>query len=302
MKDIPKAEMNRGLFAREVAKKILEGKGSPNGGVYVDCRSNAILEGLRDTYKRNVKPYKELFGIDVQKDLLEVAVEWYESNAHPLIDENLETDIPGLFCPVGGGLRGAKSGGISLNMSASSLAAIKAVKYAEDNKINSIDWQPVYNEFARVHEILGRKVKNPIRPHVVRHALQKAAYKGLGPIRDAASLESSIKEIERIKKEDLPKMIVSAKTKTFNTEWKEAIENYNMIDLVECMCRAALMRTETRGQHYRSDYIKRDNDNWLCNITVKQENGNLQLEKKPIVTLDYTPEQVKKFIDNKFTP
>ncbi|MBU1053396.1 MAG: FAD-binding protein [Proteobacteria bacterium] len=301
MKNIPKAEMNRGLFAREVAKKILEGKGSPNGGVYIDCRSNKILDELRDTYKRNVKPYKELFGIDVQKDRLEVAVEWYESNAHPIIDENLATDIPGLFCPVGGGLRGAKSGGIALNMSASSLAAIKAVKYAEDNKINSIDWQPVYNEFTRVHEILGRKVKNPIRPHVVRHALQKAAYKGLGPIRDAVSLESSIKEIERIKKEDLPRMVVSAKTKTFNTEWKEAIENYNMIDLVECMCRAALMRTETRGQHYRSDYSKRDNDNWLCNITVKLVNGNLQLEKKPIVTLDYSPEQVKKFIDNKFT-
>lgn len=300
MKDIPKAEMNRGLFAREVAKKILEGKGSPNGGVYIDCRSNKILDELRDTYKRNVKPYKELFGIDVQKDLLEVAVEWYESNAHPIIDENLATDIPGLFCPVGGGLRGAKSGGIALNMSAASLAAIKAVKYAEDNKINSIDWQPVYNEFTRVYEILGRKVKNPIRPHVIRHALQKAAYKGLGPIRDAASLESSIKEIERIKKEDLPKMVVSAKTKTFNTEWKEAIENYNMIDLVECMCRAALMRTETRGQHYRSDFSKRDNENWLCNITVKQANGNLQLEKKPIVCLDYSPDQVKKFIDNKF--
>jgi succinate dehydrogenase/fumarate reductase flavoprotein subunit len=34
-------------------------------------------------------------------------------------------------------------------------------------------------------------------------------------------------------------MIDSNKTKTFNTEWKEAIENYNMIDMVEAMCRAA---------------------------------------------------------------
>jgi succinate dehydrogenase/fumarate reductase flavoprotein subunit len=269
--------------------------------VYTDCRSNAILEGLRDTYKRNVKPYKELFGIDVQKDLLEVAVEWYESNAHPIIDENLATDIPGLFCPVGGGLRGAKSGGIALNMSASSLAAIKAVKYAEDNKINKIGWQPVYNEFTRVYEILGRKVKHPIRPHVVRHAIQKAAYKALGPIRDAVSLESSIKEIVRIRKEDLPRMIVSNKTKIFNTEWKEAIENHNMIDMVEAMCRVALMRTETRGQHYRSDFNKRDNESWLCNITVKLLNGKMKLDKDPIVCLDYTPDQVKKFIDNKFS-
>ncbi|MBU1053683.1 MAG: hypothetical protein KKC46_07625 [Proteobacteria bacterium] len=74
-----------------------------------------------------------------------------------------------------------------------------------------------------------------------------------------------------------------------------------MIDMVEAMCRAALMRTETRGQHYRSDYSKRDNDNWLCNITVKLVNGKMYLEKKPIVCLDYSPEQIKKFIDNKFT-
>ncbi|WP_435549064.1 twin-arginine translocation signal domain-containing protein [Desulfobacterium sp. N47] len=33
MKNIPREEMNRGLFSREVARKILEGKGGPHGGV-----------------------------------------------------------------------------------------------------------------------------------------------------------------------------------------------------------------------------------------------------------------------------
>ncbi|MBU1055099.1 MAG: FAD-binding protein [Proteobacteria bacterium] len=300
MKNIPRIEMHRGLFAREIAKKIYEGKGSPNGGVYIDCRSDALIAGLRNLYRRNVKPYKDLFGFDIQKNLLEVALEWYESNGHPIIDENLETEIPGLFCPVGGGSRGARTGSIDLSMSAGSLAGIKALEYANKVQINKIDWVPVNNEFARVHEIRNRMVDKPVRPHVVRHAIQRASYKALGPIRDGASLELSIKELERIRKEDLPRMIVSNKTKTFNTEWKEAIENYNMIDMVEAMCRAALMRTETRGPHYRSDYEKRDNENWLCNITVKLVNGKMQLEKQPIVCLDYNPEQVKKFIDNKF--
>ncbi|MBU1055100.1 MAG: FAD-binding protein [Proteobacteria bacterium] len=300
MKHYTRDDMNRGLFAREIAKKIMEGKGSPNGGVYVDCSSEAHIAGLRDTYRRNVKPYKESFGFDVQKQLLEVSLEWYESNAHPIVDENLATDIPGLYCPLGGGVRGARTGGIDMNMSGGSLAVIKALEYINKLQINKIDWQPVINEFTRVHEIRNRKVNSPIRPHVVRHAIQRASYKALGPIRNGPDLESSIKELERIRKEDLPRMIVSNKTKTFNTEWKEAIENYNMLDVVEAMCRAALMRTETRGQHYRSDFDKRDNENWLCNITVKLDNGNMKLEKKPIVCLDYTPEQVRKFIDNKF--
>jgi len=107
---------------------------------------------------------------------------WYESNAHPIVDENLATDIPGFFCPLGGGIRGVRTAGLDMNMSAGSLSAIKAVEYANKVQINKIDWQPVNQEFTRVHEILNRKVNKPIRPHVVRHAIQRASYKALGPI------------------------------------------------------------------------------------------------------------------------
>ncbi len=53
------------------------------------------------------------------------------------------------------------------------------------------------------------------------------------------------------------------KGKTFNTEMVEAIELGFLLDCAEATIHGALARTESRGAHYRTDYQKRDDVNWL---------------------------------------
>jgi succinate dehydrogenase/fumarate reductase flavoprotein subunit len=64
----------------------------------------------------------------------------------------------------------------------------------------------------------------------------------------------------------------------------------NMLLTAEMMARAALMRTETRGAHYRKDFPKADNKNWFVNIVIKQENGKLVFKKVPVVVTLIKPE------------
>ena len=59
------------------------------------------------------------------------------------------------------------------------------------------------------------------------------------------------------------KVELQDKGKTFNTELVEAIELGFLLDCAEATIHGALARTESRGAHYRTDYLKRDDVNWL---------------------------------------
>lgn len=59
-------------------------------------------------------------------------------------------------------------------------------------------------------------------------------------------------------------------------------EARSMVVCAEMTLRAALMRTESRGFHFREDYPKRDDRNWLKWVIVKQEAGKTILSTEPI--------------------
>jgi succinate dehydrogenase / fumarate reductase flavoprotein subunit len=75
----------------------------------------------------------------------------------------------------------------------------------------------------------------------------------------------------------------------YNREWHDALQLRNMIQVAEMIARSALMRTESRGVHYRKDYPNVDNDHWLKNIVIKQANGSMELTTKPVVITRFKP-------------
>lgn len=61
-----------------------------------------------------------------------------------------------------------------------------------------------------------------------------------------------------------------------------AHEVRNMALHAEIVLRASLFRTESRGTHYREDYPRRDDPNWLAWTILKEEDGEMKLFKQPI--------------------
>jgi succinate dehydrogenase / fumarate reductase flavoprotein subunit len=273
-------ETNAYDVSRPIRDRILAGKGGEHGGVFIDLTSPEALDRtkLRPCYLRNVYMWKEKFNIDVTQSgyRIPVSLECFEHGGAFVIDENCSSSIPGLFGTRGYGL---VKGHITQQTFVGAFAGLKAYEYAQDNDVKKVDWTAAEAEISRIDEIRTREVSAGIRPFEIRHKIQNNFYDNWEPATDAAKLQKAIAELERIKKEDLPKQYVADKSATFNRDWKDAIENYNLIDMTEATLRSALMREESRLTFYRTDFPEQDDKNWHVNIYCKLNNGNMELSK-----------------------
>jgi succinate dehydrogenase/fumarate reductase flavoprotein subunit len=90
-------------------------------------------------------------------------------------------------------------------------------------------------------------------------------------------LEKAIKEVERIRDEEVPLMYASDAHYL-----RLANETKNMVLVAEMYLRSRLLRKESRRSCVREDYPYTDNVNWLKWTRLKQENGKMRLWTKDI--------------------
>jgi succinate dehydrogenase/fumarate reductase flavoprotein subunit len=226
--------------------------------------------------------WKEKFGIDVTEPgyKIPVCIEAFEHGASFVIDEKCSSNIPGLYGTRGFGV---VKGHITQQTFVGAYAGSKAVEYAASAMVSNVDWSDAEKEISRLDDIRSREILDGVRPSAIRHSVQQAFYENWEPATDAAKLQAAIDEIERIKSEDLPRQYVADKSPTYNRDWKEAIENYNLIDLTEATLRAGLMREESRKTFYRTDFPEQDDENWAVNIYCTYVDGKMELSTSELV-------------------
>src|SRR5579885_1836287 len=96
----------------------------------------------------------------------------------------------------------------------------------------------------------------------IRSTLQNEMLERVFVERDERGLRHALDTLDGLQ-DAYRKVELQDKGKTFNTELVEAIELGFLLDCAEATIHGALARTESRGAHYRTDYQKRDDVNWL---------------------------------------
>ena len=84
-------------------------------------------------------------------------------------------------------------------------------------------------------------------------------------------------------------MVVQDKGRTFNSDLIQAIELGAMLEMADCLVTGAIARTESRGAHSRLDFPERDDERWLRHTLARYDEGQVQLDYKPVTITEYEP-------------
>ena len=165
-------------------------------------------------------------------------------------------------------------------------SALKYAKNAEFGKLNeSHEKARVLNQIEEIFQREGSESYNDIRNEMKEVMMAKC-----GVFRDAENLKSCVATLQALK-ERYKKGKVTDKGQLFNTELYEIIELGNMLDMAEIISTAALARQESRGGHFRTDFPKRDDQDFLKHSLVSRSEAGLELKYKPVIVTRYQPKE-----------
>ncbi|MET1101349.1 MAG: succinate dehydrogenase/fumarate reductase flavoprotein subunit [Pyrodictiaceae archaeon] len=120
----------------------------------------------------------------------------------------------------------------------------------------------VAREEKRVFDYILKHESGSATVYEIRSKLRETMDKYVYVFRDESGLQKALKTILELR-EQYKKVYPSDKSRIYNTDWTTVLETGNMLDTAYIIVYSALMRTESRGAHFRIDYPKRDDTNWL---------------------------------------
>ncbi|MCW1295866.1 MAG: FAD-binding protein [Candidatus Parvarchaeota archaeon] len=265
----------RDVVARSIYNEIQEGRGTEHGGVFLDISykgKDFIMKKLPGMYMQ----FKEFAGVDITKEKMEVApTTHYYMGGIKVDSETNSTNVKGLFAvgEAAAGVHGAnRLGGNSLAdlLVFGKYVGINAAEYAKKANLENIPDNEVKEEIKRVSEFIN---PNGTNPYSLTEKLRKTMSENVGIVRNEQNMQKALSVILDIKKEY--KNIGVAGNLQYNPGLLQCLELHSMLEISELLVRGAIMRKESRGAHYRSDFPKKDRK-WLKNIVFKKNEDKLE--------------------------
>ncbi|ARJ05002.1 succinate dehydrogenase [Cnuibacter physcomitrellae] len=257
--------------------EIKEGRGTPNGGVWLDV-SHLPRETIMRRLPRVYQTMLELQMLDITKEPIEIApTAHYSMGGVWVRPEDHRTDVPGLYAigEASSGLHGAnRLGGNSLiellvfgRIVGRAAAAYSAGLSSQRRSAAAVDLarQEIADLLAADGEENVRALQRAIRDTMTEHA---------GVVRDEASLLAGLAELDAI--EQRMRDIGVHPDIAGYQDLAHAFDLRSSALAARATLQAALERRETRGCHNRSDYPDLDpelqvNLVWSADGTVTRE-------------------------------
>ncbi|MBM3237059.1 FAD-binding protein [Candidatus Poribacteria bacterium] len=297
----------RDIVARSIQTEINEGRGFEDSYVHLDLRHlgaekiKSRLPGIREIAL-------DFAGIDPIEKPIPIQPAQHYSMGGIDTDINGATVVNGLFaageCACVSVHGANRLGGNSLLETIvfgkiSGAAAAKYVRETSSNSDSEVLQHTLKSVDAQIQRLCSLRsafyfIPNSAseRQFVIREEMRLALDEYLGLFREEKSMTECLKKIQELK-ERAKLMSVKSDVRYLNQELYNAIELSYMLDLAELIAIGALRRQESRGSHFRLDYPKRDDVNWLKHTMAYYADEKPEIQFKNVTITKYEPEERK---------
>ncbi|MDD9378668.1 fumarate reductase/succinate dehydrogenase flavoprotein subunit [Streptomyces sp. ZAF1911] len=258
----PPELLPRDEVARAINSEVKAGRGSPHGGVFLDVSTRMPAEKIKRRLPSMYHQFKELADVDITAEAMEVGPTCHYVMGGIAVESDTAATlgVPGLFAAgeVAGGMHGSnRLGGNSLSdlLVFGRRAGLHAAEYAARDA-PAVGGRPEVSQAqidAAAAEALApfHAAEGAENPYTLHQELQTAMNDLVGIIRREGEMAQALEKLAGLRVRAARAGVEGHRQ--FNPGWHLALDLRNMLLVSECVARAALERTESRGGHTRED-------------------------------------------------
>jgi succinate dehydrogenase / fumarate reductase flavoprotein subunit len=282
----PPELLPRDEVARAINAEVKAGRGSPHGGVYLDIASRRDASFIRRRLPSMYHQFMELADVDITAEPMEVGPTCHYVMGGVEVDADTgESIVPGLYAAgeVAGGMHGSnRLGGNSLSdlLVFGRRAGLNAAYACVRLRGARPQIQPRQVREAAQRALRPFSEEGDENPYALQQQLQDLMHNLVGIIRRRDEIEEALVEIEKLK-ERVQHVAVEGH-RQYNPGWHLALDLRNMLLVSECIARAALERTESRGGHTRDDFPAADPEWGRLNLVCTAEETGVTLKRQQL--------------------
>jgi fumarate reductase flavoprotein subunit len=243
----------RDLVSRASFTEVTEGRGTPNGGVWIDV-SHLGAEVVERNFRGMVKRCRD-FGRDLARTPVEVGPTAHFLMGGVVVDPGCRTAIEGLFAAGEdtGGVHGANrlgGNGVAESTVFGGLAGDAIAAFVEGRGLPRVDPAAL--------EPVARALTAPFaRPggaglYDLQQELRTVMWDKAGLVRDGDGLAEALAAIDRI--EAALDTVGVTGDPALNLAWHDWLNLRSQVVAARLIARSALERRESRGAHFRRDF------------------------------------------------
>ncbi len=287
----------RDIVARSMQTEILEGRGFEDAYLHLDLRHlgedriNDRLPGIRQLSIN-------FAGVDPVHDPIPVRPSQHYTMGGIDTNEKTETDITGFYaageCACASVHGSNRLGGNSLletvvfgKIGGGVVADfLKDAPAPKDEFLN----EGIKSEESRYKQMT--KSSGTENPYTIKDELADLLVEKVGIFRNKTDMQAACDKIRELKERFLNHMPIKD-NQTFNYDFLWVTEIQGNLDAAQMVAEGALIREESRGAHFRTDFSKREDDEWLKHTIYKYTSDGPEISYKEVKLGQFEPEERK---------